>query len=136
MPSCRGSHSRWQRSRKRSPPNAKRWRVRAERREGARQPAEEGRQAALAKKIKAQLAGLDLLESLTQDLVKLGMGEHQCQDRQADRRSGETARERLPPRSQAALNAYTNLFASEDGKFDADQSTVKREAIYSRLSIS
>lgn len=88
--------------------------------------------AALAKKIKAQLAGLDLLESLTQDLVKLGMGNTNAKiAKQIEEQAKQLANAYLPG-AQAALNAYTTLFASEDGKFDADQSTVQREAIYSQ----
>ncbi len=132
MPSCRGSHSRWQRSRRRSPPNAISWRSGPRRKRSATASRGRSTRLPLAKKIKAQLAGLDLLESLTQDLVKLGMGNTNAKiAKQIEDQAKQLANAYLPG-AQAALNAYTNLFASEDGKFDADQSTVKREAIYSQ----
>lgn len=87
--------------------------------------------AALAKKLKAQLAGLDLLEVLTKDLVKLGMGNTNAKTaRQIEDQAKQLANAYLPG-AQAALNSYTMLFSSEDGKFDADQSNVVKEAVYS-----
>jgi hypothetical protein len=86
---------------------------------------------ALAKKIKAQLAGLDLLETLTHDLVRMGMGNTSAKTaRQIDEQAKQLGNAFLPG-AQAALARYTGLFSDEEGGFDADMPSKKREAIYS-----
>lgn len=87
--------------------------------------------AALAKKLKVQLAGLDLLELLTHELVTLGMGNTSAKTAgQIEEKAKQLANSYLPG-AQAALYAYTTLFSGEDGRFDADQSSSRREAVYS-----
>ncbi|HTN75588.1 MAG TPA: SWIM zinc finger family protein [Pirellulaceae bacterium] len=86
---------------------------------------------ALAKKIKAQLAGLDLLETLTHDLVRLGMGTMNAKTaRQIEEQAKQLGNAYLPG-AQATLHIYTKLFSGDEGKFDADVPAAKREAVYS-----
>lgn len=86
--------------------------------------------AALAKKIKAQLDGLDLLEKLTHDLVRTGMGNTNAKTaRQIEEQAKQLGNAYLPG-AQAALHSYTKLFTGDDGRFDADVSATQREAIY------
>ena len=85
---------------------------------------------ALAKKIKEQLDGLDLLETMTHDLVKLGMGNTSAKTAKQIEEQGKQLENAQLTGAQAALRAYTTLFTGEDGKFDVDQSSAKREAIY------
>jgi hypothetical protein len=86
---------------------------------------------ALAKKIKAQLAGLDLLETIAGDLVRMGMGNTNAKvARQIEEQAKQLGNAYLPG-AQAALNAYTGLFLGEGGKFDSDLPAAAREAIYS-----
>ncbi|MCA9105696.1 MAG: SWIM zinc finger family protein, partial [Planctomycetales bacterium] len=87
--------------------------------------------AALAKKIKAQQAGLDLLETLTHDLVRLGMGSTSAKTaRQIEEQAKQLGNAYLPG-AQAALHAYTSLFSNAEGKFDVEISVNRREEIYS-----
>ncbi len=87
--------------------------------------------AALAKKIKAQLDGLDLLEKLTHDLVRMGMGNTNAKSAKQIEDQAKQLGNAYLPGAQAALHAYTNLFIGEDGKFDADVSATQREEVYS-----
>jgi len=85
--------------------------------------------AALAKKIKAQLDGVDLLEKLTQDVVRLGIGNTTSRTaRELEEQAKQLGNAYLPG-AQAALLNYTKLFADESGDFD--RSSSKREAIFS-----
>jgi hypothetical protein len=85
---------------------------------------------ALAKKIKAQLDGIDVLQRLTQDLVRLGIGNMNAKvAREMEEQAKQLGNAYLPG-AQTALHNYTKLFAGEDGKF-ADKSTAQRERIYS-----
>lgn len=86
---------------------------------------------ALAKKIKAQLSGLDLLETLTHDLVRMGMGNTNAKTAKQIEEQAKQLGNAYLPGAQAALHSYTKLFASEAGNFDADLPATKREAIYS-----
>jgi hypothetical protein len=86
--------------------------------------------SALAKKIKAQLEGIDVLERLTNDLVRLGIGNMNAKlAREMEEQAKQLGNAYLPG-AQAALHSYTGLFAGDDGKF-AEQSSVQRERIYS-----
>jgi hypothetical protein len=85
---------------------------------------------ALAKKIKAQLAGLDLLETLTHDLVRIGMGNTTAKTAKQIEDQAKQLGNAYLPGAQAALHNYTKLFLS-DGEFDADAPASRREAIYS-----
>lgn len=87
--------------------------------------------AALAKKIKAQLDGLDLLEKLTHDLVRTGMGNTSAKTAKQIEDQAKQLGNAYLPGAQAALHNYTKLFASDDGRFDSDLPAPRREAIYS-----
>lgn len=86
---------------------------------------------ALAKKIKAQLAGLDLLETLTIDLVRMGMGNTSAKTAKQIEEQAKQLGNAYLPGAQAALHNYTKLFLGNDGAFDSDVPATKREAIYS-----
>lgn len=87
--------------------------------------------AALAKKIKAQLDGIDLLEKLTLDLVRIGIGNMNAKSaREIEEKAKQLGNAYLPG-AQAALHRYTKLFASEDGAFEASTPALQREAVYS-----
>ncbi len=87
--------------------------------------------AALKKKVQAQLDGLDLLEKLTGDLVRMGMGNTSAKTaRQIEEQAKQLGNAYLPG-AQAALHNYTKLFLNEEGRFDADLAATQREAIYS-----
>ena len=86
--------------------------------------------AALKKKVKAQLEGLDLLEKLTHDLVRIGMGNTTVKTaRQIEEQAKQLGNAYLPG-AQAALCNYTKLFTNEEGRFDSGLSATQREAIY------
>src|SRR5207237_4049160 len=86
--------------------------------------------AALAKKIKAQLEGIDVLERLTNDLVRLGIGNMNAKLAKEMEEQAKQLGNAYLPGAQAALHNYTKLFAGDDGKF-AEQSSTQRERIYS-----
>lgn len=85
--------------------------------------------AALAKKIKAQLDGIDLLEKLTQDLVRLGIGNTTSKTASQIEEQAKQLGNAFLPGAQNALRNYTRLFADETGDFD--RSPGKREAVFS-----
>ncbi|HUE71142.1 MAG TPA: SWIM zinc finger family protein [Pirellulaceae bacterium] len=83
---------------------------------------------ALAKKIKAQLEGIDLLQKLTLDLVRLGIGNMNAKSaREVEEQAKQLGNAYLPG-AQAALHNYTKLFYSSDGE---ERSAKERESIYS-----
>lgn len=84
--------------------------------------------AALAKKIKAQLAGIDLLEKLTLDLVRLGIGNMNAKSAHEIEEQAKQLGNAYLPGAQTALHQYTKLFHA-DG--EAELTVAKREAIYS-----
>jgi hypothetical protein len=87
--------------------------------------------SALAKKIKAQLDGLDLLERLTLDLTRIGIGNMNAKTaREVEEKAKQLGNAYLPG-AQAALHRYTKLFVSEDGDFDPSPSTNRREVVFS-----
>ncbi|MHB1034788.1 MAG: SWIM zinc finger family protein [Pirellulales bacterium] len=84
--------------------------------------------SALAKKIKAQLEGIDLLERLTQDLVRLGIGNMNAKTAHELEEHAKQLGNAYLPGAQTALRNYTRLFYSADrGELTAAQ----RESIYS-----
>ena len=84
--------------------------------------------SALAKKIKAQLEGIDLLERLTQDLVRLGIGNMNAKTaRELEEHAKQLGNAYLPG-AQTALRNYTRLFYSAD---EEELDAARREAIYS-----
>jgi hypothetical protein len=83
--------------------------------------------AALAKKIKAQLEGIDLLQKLTLDLVRLGIGNMNAKSaREVEEQAKQLGNAYLPG-AQTALRNYTKLFYTAQGE---ERSAKEREAIY------
>lgn len=87
--------------------------------------------SALAKKIKAQLEGLDLLEQLTLDLVRTGMGNTNAKTASQIEEQAKQLGNAFLPGAQNALRSYTKLFASEDGRVDGEVNSQRREKVYS-----
>jgi len=85
--------------------------------------------AALAKKVKAQLDGMDVLEKLTLDAVRLGIGNMNAKLAGEMEAQAKQLGNAYLPGAQAALNRYTQLFADEDGKFAA-KSEAKNEVVF------
>ena len=85
---------------------------------------------ALAKKIKAQLAGIDVLERLAADLIRVGIGNMNAKLAAAMEEQAKQLGNAYLPGAQAALHNYTRLFAGDDGSF-TDQPSQQRERIYS-----
>lgn len=91
---------------------------------------------ALAKKIKAQLDGLDLLEKLTLDLTRIGIGNMNAKSaREIEEKAKQLGNAYLPG-AQAALHRYTKLFDADEsggasGKGAAGETGAVGEAIYS-----
>ncbi|MFM9960919.1 MAG: SWIM zinc finger domain-containing protein [Planctomycetaceae bacterium] len=86
---------------------------------------------ALAKKIRTQLDGIDLLEKLTLDLTRIGIGNMNAKTAQEIEEKAKQLGDSYLPGAQSALHRYTKLFASEEGVFDASVPTSRREAIFS-----
>lgn len=86
---------------------------------------------ALAKKIQAQLTGIDLLEKLTHDLVRLGIGNMNAKSAGEIEEQAKQLGNAYLPGAQAALHNFTKLFASEDGRFDDARQASQRERIFS-----
>lgn len=84
--------------------------------------------SALAKKIKAQLEGLNLLEKLTLDLVRLGIGNMNAKSAREVEEQAKQLGNAFLPGAQTALHNYTKLFRTADGE---ERSPAQREAIYS-----
>ncbi len=84
--------------------------------------------SALAKKIKAQLEGIDLLEKLTLDLVRLGIGNMNAKTAREIEEQAKQLGNAYLPGAQAALHNYTKLFYDTEGE---ERSSTEREAIYS-----
>ena len=85
--------------------------------------------AALAKKVKAQLDGMDVLEKLTLDAVRLGIGNMNAKLAAEMETQAKQLGNAYLPGAQAALNRYTQLFADDDGKFAA-KSEAKNEIVF------
>jgi hypothetical protein len=84
--------------------------------------------SALAKKIKAQLEGIDHLEKLTLDLVRLGIGNMNAKSAQEVEEHAKQLGNAFLPGAQAALHNYTRLFCGEHGE---ERSAKARESVYS-----
>ena len=97
--------------------------------ERAKQPRKVNK-TALKKKIEAQLKGLDLLETLTHDLVRAGMGNTNAKTAKAVQTRAKQLGDAYLPGAQSALHQYTNLFIGDDGKFDGELAPHQREAVY------
>jgi SWIM zinc finger len=86
--------------------------------------------AALAKKIKAQLDGIDLLEKLTLDLVRLGIGNVNAKSAREIEEQAKQLGNAYLPGAQAALHNFTKLFYG-DAELAEERSAKEREAVYS-----
>ncbi len=84
--------------------------------------------SALAKKIKAQLDGIDLLEKLALDLVRLGIGNMNARSAHEVEDQAKQLGNAYLPGAQSALHNYTRLFYTSDGE---ERSSAQREAIFS-----
>lgn len=85
---------------------------------------------ALAKKIKAQLEGIDVLERLTADLARTGIGNMNAKLAAGVEQQAKALGNAYLPGAQAALHEYTTLFADETGAF-AKTSSAQRERAFS-----
>lgn len=74
--------------------------------------------AALAKKVKAQLGGVDVLEKLTHDLVRLGVGNMNAKLAKEMAKQADQLGDAYLPGARAALYRYLQLFADDSGKFN------------------
>ncbi len=84
--------------------------------------------SALTKKIKAQLEGIDLLEKLTLDLVRLGIGNMNAKSASEVEVQAKQLGNAYLPGAQSALHNYTKLFSTDAGE---ERTSTQREAIYS-----
>jgi SWIM zinc finger len=87
-------------------------------------------QAALAKKIQAQLAGIDTLERLTHDLVRLGIGNMNAKLASQMEKQADQLGDAYLPGARAALFRYLQLFSDEEGDF-IDKPAAQSERIFS-----
>jgi hypothetical protein len=71
---------------------------------------------ALAKKFQAQLEGLDLLEKLTLDLTRIGIGNMNAKSAKEIEEKAKQLGNAYLPGAQSALHRYTKLFSGDDGK--------------------
>jgi len=86
---------------------------------------------ALAKKIKSQLDGLDLLEKLTLDVTRIGIGNMNAKTaREIEEKAKQLGNAYLPG-AQAALHRYTKLFSGDDGVVDPKVAPARGEAVFS-----
>src|SRR5688572_13526095 len=85
---------------------------------------------ALAKKIKAQLDGLDLLEKLALDVTRIGIGNMNAKTaREIEEKAKQLGNAYLPG-AQAALHRYTKLFSDGDGAADPKAAAKRGEAVF------
>jgi hypothetical protein len=87
---------------------------------------------ALAKKIKSQLDGLELLEKLTLDVTRIGIGNMNAKTaREIEEKAKQLGNAYLPG-AQSALHRYTKLFSGEGGTaVDVKLAGAKGEAVFS-----
>lgn len=87
--------------------------------------------SALKKKIETQLEGIDLLESLVNDLIRSGLGTLNAKSaRQLEEKAKQLGNAYLPG-AQNALHALTGLFYRSEISTDDELKTAEREKIYS-----
>ncbi len=101
--------------------------VRAEKKKADASKPRKVNKSALAKKIKAQLDGLDLLEKLTFDLVRLGIGNMNAKSAAEIEKQAKQLGNAYLPGAQSALHDYTKLFFDEDEV----KTTAQQEAVFS-----
>jgi SWIM zinc finger len=84
----------------------------------------------LAKKIRAQLDGMDLLEKLTFDLTRIGIGNTNAKIAREIEENAKQLGNAYLPGAQAALYRYTKLFGGKNGAFDPNASTCYGESMF------
>lgn len=85
--------------------------------------------SALGKKIKVQLDGIDVLEKLTTDLVRLGVGNMNAKLASEMKEQAKQLGNAYLPGAQTALLRYTQLFSGNDGRY-ADNPSHRSEALF------
>lgn len=85
---------------------------------------------ALKKKIDAQLKGLDLLETLTCDLVRAGLGAMNAKTASHIEDQAKQLGNAFLPGAQAALHEFTGLFSAAAAPGQSDPGAGAREGIY------
>lgn len=111
----------------------------AAKREKARERTEKKKEAAaaprkvdkkaLARKIAAQLAGLDVLETMTHDLIRGGLGTVNARSARLIEEKAKELGNAYLPGAQNALRAFTSLFSAAEG-VDDKRAEQHRETIY------
>lgn len=86
--------------------------------------------SALTKKIQAQLEGLDLLEKLTLEITRIGIGNMNAKTAREIEENAKQLGNAYLPGAQAALHRYTKLFSSDAGEIDVT-APGRGEAIFS-----
>ena len=104
--------------------------VRAEKKAVEAEKPKQVNQAALAKKVKAQLAGIDTLERLTHDLVRLGIGNMNAKLASQMVKQADQLGDAYLPGARSALYRYLQLFSDEEGDF-VDKPAAQAERVYS-----
>src|SRR5262245_59393547 len=87
--------------------------------------------SALAKKIQAQLDGLDLLEKLTLDVTRIGIGNMNAKTAHEIEEKAKQLGNAYLPGAQAALHRYTKLFNDHDGGINSKSAAKNSEAVFS-----
>lgn len=104
--------------------------ARAEKKAEERSKPKTVNKAALAKKIQAQFDGLDLLEKLTLEVARIGIGNMNSKTAKEIEESAKQLGNAYLPGAQAALHSYTRLFVNEDGESTA-RSASQNERVFS-----
>lgn len=86
---------------------------------------------ALAKKIQTQLEGLDLLEKLTLDVTRIGIGNMNAKTAGEIEEKAKQLGNAYLPGAQAALHRYTKLFRGDAGAIDPKAPASRGEAVFS-----
>ncbi|ADV61519.1 zinc finger SWIM domain protein [Isosphaera pallida ATCC 43644] len=86
--------------------------------------------AALVKKIEAQLDGIDLLEQITRDLIRLGVGNLTSQQASEIKTQAARLGDAYLPGARGALLSYLGLFTDDHGQV-GDLPPARAEAIQS-----
>jgi len=105
--------------------------VRAEKKKEESAKPKKVNKSALTKKIHAQLEGINLLEQMTQNLVRIGIGNMNAKSIQEIEDRAKQLGDAYLPGAQSALRSYTRLFATDDGDFNDSMSATAWEMIYS-----
>lgn len=87
--------------------------------------------SALKKKIQTQLGGLELLESLVNDLVRAGLGTLNAKSARQVEEQAKQLGDAYLPGAQSALHALTGLFYRSQISSEAELKASERERIYS-----